>query len=197
MKANGHQLEASAHEPAKVLAVVQSYHDLHAVLRRRKDELDLSCQVIDRAGGLTGGHGSKLLAPQPLKRANWDTLAFLLPALGLRLAVLEDPDALAQLKKFPTRQVKTPSRSVPWCRKGKQMLVSMRFVRRIARQGGEARAQKLTPEQRSASARKAAKARWHKPRVVEITNDRPARRPSPPNHGPRPGSALGKHLGDR
>jgi hypothetical protein len=159
----------------KVLAVVTDYDSLHAVLRARKEALDISCNTIDAAACLTAAHASKLLAPQPLKRANWDTLAFLLPALGLRLAVLEDPDAIKQLKKFPTRQVKTPERSLPWGRKGKQMRVSLRWQRRISSKGGAARAEKLTPAQRSASARKAAKARWRKPRITEIT--RPPGRP--------------------
>jgi hypothetical protein len=90
---------------------------------------------------------------------------------------LEDADAIEELKRrFSTRMVKTPARSVPWGRPSTQMVVSLRFVRRIARQGGEARPHKLTPAQRSASARKAAKARWRKPRVVEITK----RAPRPP-----------------
>jgi hypothetical protein len=83
--------------------------------------------------------------------------------------------SLGQFKKFSTRRVKTPGRSVPWGRPGTQTLVSLRFVRRIARQGGEARAQKLTPAQRTRSARKAAKARWRKPKVVEITKRVPGR----------------------
>jgi hypothetical protein len=176
MKTNGSQPETPPNQlsgtAVKVLAVVTDYDSLHRVLRARKDELDLSCQTIDRASGLTGGHGSKLLAPQPLKRANWETLSFLLPALGLRLAVLEDPDAIKQLKKFPTRQVKTPGRSLPWGRSGKQTVVSLRFVKRIARAGGEARAQKLSARQRTTIARKAARKRWSKPRVVEVNRSR-------------------------
>jgi len=36
------------------------------------------------------------------------------------------------------------------------------YFAKIAKQGGQARAKKLTPEQRKASARKAAQARWAK-----------------------------------
>jgi hypothetical protein len=160
--------EAPPHEPVKVLAVVTDYDTLHAALRARKDELDLSCQVIDRAAALAVGHSSKILAPQQLKKPGWQTLGFLLPALGMKLALLEDAAAVEQLKKFSTRMVKTPARSVAWGRSGTQTVRSLRWVRRIARAGGEARAQKLTPAQRSASARKAAKARWHKPRVDSL-----------------------------
>jgi len=96
----------------------------------------------------------------------------LLPALGAKLVLVEDAEALERLKRhFPTRQNKVSVRSVPCGRQGKQSVVSLRFVKRIARAGGETRARALTPMQRSASARKAAKARWSKPRMVEITND--------------------------
>jgi len=46
--------------------------------------------------------------------------------------------------------------SVAWGRSGKQ-LVSRRWIKRIARKGGRARNRSLTPAQRSASARKAAR----------------------------------------
>ncbi len=158
--------EAPADEPVKVLAVIDGYGSLHAALRSRREQLNISYETVDRAARLTRAHASKLLAPQPIKKAGWETLSFLLPALGARLILAEDLEALPQLKKFSTRVVKTPARSVPWGRPGTQMVVSLRFVKRIARQGGEARAQKLTPAQRSASARKAAKARWSRPKVA-------------------------------
>jgi hypothetical protein len=161
--------EAPPDEPVKVLAVVDGYGSLHAALRSRREELNISCETVDRAARLTRAHASKLLAPQPLKKAGWETLSFLLPALGARLILAEDPQALAQLKKFSTRVVKTPARSVPWGRSGKQTVVSMRFVKRIARNGGEARARVLSPARKRAIARKAAKARWRKPKLVDIT----------------------------
>jgi hypothetical protein len=59
--------QAPHHEPVKILAFVTDYDTLHAALRSRKDELDLSCQMIDRAAALASGHVSKILAPQKLK----------------------------------------------------------------------------------------------------------------------------------
>jgi hypothetical protein len=41
------------------------------------------------------------------------------------------------------------------------------YFAKIAKQGGQARAKKLTPEQRKASARKAAQARWAKQRKAQ------------------------------
>ncbi len=178
MEANG-QPEASTHEPAKVLATLDGFDDLHHVLRRRADELQLARLTIDQAAGLTRGHAAKLLAPVPIKRASLETLFFLAPALGLRLAVVEDAEALAQIKqRYPEREICVGMRAVTrrngrHARKNNE--VSLRHMRRIARAGGDARARALTRAQRSASARKAAKARWRKPRVVEIIRqpDRP------------------------
>ncbi len=172
---NGQQPEASTQEPVKLLAVVTDYDTLHAALRARKDELDLSCETIDKAAALGAGHVSKILAPQQIKKPGWQTLGFLLPALGMKLALLEDADALEQLRKFPKREVETPGRSVPWGRSGKQTVRSLRWVRRISSKGGQARARALTPARIRAIARKAAKARWRKPKVVEITKRAPGR----------------------
>jgi hypothetical protein len=170
MKANG-QPETSTHEPAKVLAVVQSYDDLHAALRARQDQLDISCQTIDRAAALANGHSSKVLAPQRLKKAGWQTLGFLLPALGMKLALLEDAAAVEQLRKFPKREIKPAIRAVPTGR-GRKRLVSKRFLRKIAPLGGKARMASMTAKQRSKHMRQVVLRRWHKPRVVEITKPR-------------------------
>jgi hypothetical protein len=84
----------------------------------------------------------------------------LAPALGVKLALIEDPEALELLnRKFPKRELKVPARSVPWGRSGKHT-ASLRFIKRIAREGGKARALKLTPAQRSRIAREAALQRW-------------------------------------
>jgi hypothetical protein len=77
------------------LAVIRGYEDLHRALRVQADRLNLSRLVIDEAAGLTRGHASKLLAPVPIKRATLETTFFLAPALGLRLALIEDAEALA------------------------------------------------------------------------------------------------------
>jgi hypothetical protein len=114
------------------------------------------------------------LSPAKLKRPTLTTIGYLAPALGAKLVLVEDPESLEQLKKFRTRQVEVSARSVPWGRPGTQTVRSLRWVRRIARAGGKSRAEALSPAECAASARKAAKARWHKPRVVEVTKRPPA-----------------------
>jgi hypothetical protein len=158
----------AAARPLAIIADIFDYDSLHTALRNRREQLDISCEVVDRAAGLTRAHSSKLLAPQPIKRANWETLSFLLPALGVRLALLEDADAVAQLRKFPRRQVKTAIRAVATGR-GRKRLVSKKFLRKIAPLGGQARWKQMTPKQRSKHMRQVVLRRWRKPRLTEIT----------------------------
>jgi hypothetical protein len=86
--------------PIQPLAEVVSYDDLIAALRARKDELDISFLELDFIGGLTSGHSSKLLAPvRPyMKCLGPVSLGLILGALGLRLLVVEDPEALARVR---------------------------------------------------------------------------------------------------
>jgi hypothetical protein len=144
-----------------VLAVVNDYASLHRALRLRKDALDISCGLLDEIAGFTPGHASKLLAPKPMKKLGALTMGLMLQALGVALHMVEDPAALKRVKaRFVPREVAIPARSVPWGRSGKQTVVSKRFVKRIAREGGHARAQALSPAQRRSSARQAALIRW-------------------------------------
>jgi hypothetical protein len=144
------------------LATVRDYAQLHAALRNRADELGITRTAIDDTG-FTAGHASKLLAPQPLKRLGATTLGLMLRALGCLLVVAEDPISLARITaEIPKRNRPAPVLAVTRVRHkdGKHVLISKRFLRRIARAGGKARAQNLTPAQRSRIAREAAQARW-------------------------------------
>lgn len=82
---------------ARELAIVRDYDDLHAVLRARADELNVSRLTIDHVAGLQDGYTAKLLAPVPLKRVGAISMGPLLAALGLALVVVEDPEALERV----------------------------------------------------------------------------------------------------
>jgi hypothetical protein len=160
--------ETTNGEPRQ-LGEIRNYADLHRLLRERVESLNVSRIVLDDATGLQNGYCSKILSPRPSKRLGTLSMGLLLQALGVKLVAYEDEQALAKIRPMLTpREGKVSVRSVPWGRQGKQFVVSRRWVKRIARDGGRARARSLTPAQRSASARKAAKARWRKPRLVEI-----------------------------
>jgi len=75
--------------------------------------------------------------------------------------------------RYPMRATHALSRQIlrSWQASASVRTVRPKAVReyfaKIAKQGGQARARKLTPEQRKASARKAAQARWAKERKAQ------------------------------
>jgi hypothetical protein len=153
--------------------LVRSYEDLHSVFRQRAQELDLPRLELDRISGLSPGYSAKLLAPRPLKRLSAGTFALLLPSLGLQLRVEQDHEAMRRFTQHAEKHgVRVPERALRWGGKHGTQLVSRRWVKRIARMGGKARARALTPAQRSASARAAARARWSKARQARPGNGR-------------------------
>ena len=80
------------------LAEVRSYEDLQRALRERADALNVSRLTIDDASGLQSGYSAKLLAVRPSKRLGPATLPLLLGALGLKLLVVEDLEALERIR---------------------------------------------------------------------------------------------------
>ena len=92
--------------------VISSRDDLVAIVRKRQDELNISCETVDQLAGLADRHYSKLTSQ--VKGFGWLTVFTVLPALGLRLRVEEDPDATARLRhRWTPRQghVKNGSRA--------------------------------------------------------------------------------------
>jgi hypothetical protein len=140
---------------------IRCYDDLHRFLRARAEALNISRLTIDEATGLPAGYASKLLAPKPTKKAGALSFGLMLQALGVKLLAVEDEQALKKIRPMLTpREGKVSVRSVPWGRSGKQTVVSLRWVKKIARKGGHARAEKLAAGRRSAVASMAARARW-------------------------------------
>jgi hypothetical protein len=155
--ANGHELSANR---SAVLATVCDYDSLQRALRERADALNLSRVEIDRLANLPPGYASKLLSPVPIKKLGNASMPFMLAALGVRLELVEDTESMDQLaRKATRREVRVPVRAVNNGH-GRHQLVSLRFLRKIARLGGRVRAQKLSPAQRRKSVRRAATIRW-------------------------------------
>lgn len=82
-----------------IIATVRDYGELMAGLRARADALKTNRRTLDEIAGLTPGHSSKLLAPVPIKNFGPDTIGPMLGALGLKLLIVEDVEALARLTK--------------------------------------------------------------------------------------------------
>jgi hypothetical protein len=73
---------------------IHSRDDLVAVVRRRQNELNVSCLVVDELAGLAQGHFSKLTSG--CKNFGFLSVFLVLTALGLRIRVEEDPEAVAR-----------------------------------------------------------------------------------------------------
>jgi hypothetical protein len=81
------------------LAIVHSYAELIAALRARVVELGTTGEVVDEVSGLPARYTAKLLAlPVPVKALGPISLAPLLGALGLKLIVAEDTEALEKIR---------------------------------------------------------------------------------------------------
>jgi hypothetical protein len=86
------------------------------VLRARRDELDLPHEIIDDVAGFTAGHTAKLLSTDAmgrprkgLGRVSWN----IFEGLGLRVTVLEDPDALARAKRRSAWRTRRQGQPLP------------------------------------------------------------------------------------
>ncbi|WP_426608644.1 hypothetical protein [Bradyrhizobium sp. McL0616] len=97
-------------EPAEAPAlprVVTTQEELLALLRSRRDELEITHEVIDRIAGWADGYASKVLSPQPIKALGEKGLALVLDALALgiaRIEFVEDPELAARMRPRWTKR---------------------------------------------------------------------------------------------
>jgi hypothetical protein len=156
----------TTHPDLPAIGFITDYASLHAILRARADALRLSRASIDTIAGFADGYASKLLAPNAVKILGERSLGPMLTVLGIKLAVLEDPEALAryQSRRKPRteHQVREGMRTIAGRRKREWLWNAKR-----AREAAVLRMAALTPQQRSKLARRAARARWRKAREVE------------------------------
>jgi hypothetical protein len=144
----------------KIIGRTSDYSGLIALLRQRQAELGVTMESLDQVAGLPSRYAAKLLSPVPVRSLGRISLGPLLQSLGLQIVLIEDQSALDKVRpRFGTRERKM-------MRSGGTQVVTIRISRRklamLAKRGGRARAQRLTAEQRSESARHAARARWSK-----------------------------------
>jgi hypothetical protein len=160
---------AATNPDLQTIGFASDYQTLHAILRARADALRLSRESIDQLTGWADGYAGKLLSPTMMKILGEHSLGPMLEVLGIKLAVLEDPEALA---RFETRRLRLPRKE--WqVRKHSQWQVRKRSHNARIRKGwlwnaesgreaATARMAALTPRQRRRLASRAARARWHK-----------------------------------
>lgn len=156
-----------------------------AALRKRLADLNMTYATLDAICGFTPGYASKILCEEPADtQANAQTNAprttqrwfgpmsfeAVLGGTALKIVLVNDPKQLARIQSshhFIARKKPMPiSATHPYIVQRK----TRENMRQMGQLGGVARAQKLTPQARTDSARKAAKARWSKPKVVEVVS---------------------------
>ena len=86
-------------ERPRVLADVSSYEQMLAALRSRINELQINGERFDEYAGLPRGYLSKLVGANPVRRLGMVSFQPVLAGLGLRLLVIEDPEATKRLQK--------------------------------------------------------------------------------------------------
>jgi hypothetical protein len=79
-------------------AEVHDSASLREALRQRVEQLNISRSCLDYVSKLTPGYAAKLLAPNGKKGVGALSLDLLLPAVGLKIVLVDDRDALARVQ---------------------------------------------------------------------------------------------------
>ncbi len=144
---------STAPKPPQPIAVLRSYDDLRRALAEWCASIGMTREQLDVDAGLANGHAGKLLSPRAVKKLGNVTLGRVLAATGLVLVLAKDVDAQPVDACDDACDVKAPRRGQHW-----RSVKGRGWARRMAAR----RALKLTAEQRSAIARKAAETRWQR-----------------------------------
>jgi hypothetical protein len=102
----------------QVLAAIDDYDALHAALRARAVALRLSRATIDDLSGVPDRYCAKLFGPGQVRRLGQISLGPVLSALGVKLILVDDPEARRAIeRRAPKRdetQVRRARRSPLW-----------------------------------------------------------------------------------
>ena len=114
--------------------------------------------------GLPISYVQKIIGPRPVRRIGMMSLGPLLGVLGLKLIAVEDADAVRRignrLKKRDEKLVRAG------CLEFK---LTNRHMRKIQRDGGKARMEKLGEEGRKELSRRANEVRWRRKREAKAS----------------------------
>jgi hypothetical protein len=145
-------------------AEIRELTDLNAAVRARAQQLCVSNATIDHVAGLQEGYASKLTAPMPIKHMGPVSFGPTMRTLGLRVIVIDDPEAFDAIKDRLNRKTRGPAPPASAVNLAPQL---MRFIMaEHGRQGMRRLHRSMTPKQRSESARRAANVRWARARTA-------------------------------
>jgi hypothetical protein len=145
------------------LAEATDYDGLIAAIRNRAAELQVAGETLDEISGLPNRYCAKLIGPKPIRRIGAISLGPLLGALGIKLIIAEDEDALRRVAgRLRKRDARLVRNSVVHLTKTK------REYQKMGRIGGPLSRTYMSEQRASEIGRKAAQARWSKPRVAQV-----------------------------
>jgi hypothetical protein len=102
---------------ARQLAEASDYDGLVAAIRMRVEELQISRETINEVAGLPAGYSGKILGLKQRRRLGMISLGPILGALGIKLVVVEDEQALklvrGRFKKRNENLVRCPRKAGP------------------------------------------------------------------------------------
>lgn len=158
------QKMANNNEP---IAVCRSVEDLQRALRIRADFLKIARDDLDEIAGLARGHAAKLLCDPPVKNLGPVSAFPMIGALGMAVVLIEDPSALARIKRHPHYRVRTETNvrngKSHWRNAQGASIIETTF-KKFGKLGALAFMEKVAPSRRIEIAKKAARARWRKRR---------------------------------
>jgi hypothetical protein len=180
----------------QTLGVVGCYDELLAIYRRQVSALRINYEMLDIAAGFNVGYASKLLAHsehnssgsrRTKRHFSPESFDAYLQALGLKLVAVQDPERVARIATF--LEGKLLKRQGPVRAVGTEPPVVIKLahshIKRIARLGGIARAEKLhaaalAKKQRSEINRRNALKRWRRAQVTSDRQEEPGPSDQPP-----------------
>ena len=143
---------------AEALGVARSYDDLRRIVAGWCDYIGMTRAELDAEAGLGEGHGGKLLSAKARKKLGMVTLGRVMAAAGLVIVVAVDPE-------FTARAIHANGNASGYRAKHWRRNRGSAWGRRMA----ALRTLKQSTAERSASARKAAQARWQRRQAALTT----------------------------
>lgn len=153
-----------ANVPVSALAVLSLYNALMVEIERRRNAIGLPMERVSELAGTADRSYAKMLNPETVsgRRANWETLQLVIDVLYCNGFELRLVPSRERKEVAPGTVRKIMQEAVEFDRQTLRDRLS-----EIGMRGGLARISKMTPEQRSRSAKKAAKARWKRARAQQ------------------------------
>lgn len=152
------------------LGTARNYQELHALIRARVGSLGVTFETVDAIAGLPSRYATKLLSPVPMKAIGKISLGPLLGALGLKLIVAVDDEALARITGRLVQRARNQVGADAGMHTPKRK--KKRGVWKGNSQWGKVMAARrklvLSESKRTSLARHAARARWRGTRPIEV-----------------------------